>query len=95
MASQRGGGTSAQRGGNYHKRVGEYQLFQQLGRGTFATVYYAKSDVGKEVALKQLAKDKLIDRDGKLLANLEQEVSFLRTHEHENIVALYDIKVGD
>ncbi|KAI9919277.1 hypothetical protein PsorP6_017243 [Peronosclerospora sorghi] len=73
--------------------IGDYVVTSKLGSGSFAVVYkgYHKSSK-TPVAIKALSLHKL---NGKLLANLEMEISIMRQIDHPNIVKLYEIKKTD
>ena len=70
--------------------VGEYALLQEIGRGSFATVYKAKNKAGKMVAVKSVSKSKL---NKKLAENLESEIGILQGIQHPHIVELYHVWV--
>ncbi|KAI8808872.1 hypothetical protein BJ742DRAFT_253282 [Cladochytrium replicatum] len=69
--------------------VGEFLVSNEIGRGSFATVYLGRSkSSGRLVAVKSVARDKL---NRKLAENLESEIRILKGIQHEHIVGLYDI----
>ncbi|KAJ3278316.1 Serine/threonine-protein kinase [Borealophlyctis nickersoniae] len=69
--------------------VGDYIVGSEIGRGSFATVYMAKSvSTGQTVAVKSVLREKL---NRKLAENLESEIKILKGIQHEHIVALLDI----
>ncbi|KAJ1561818.1 Serine/threonine-protein kinase, partial [Nowakowskiella sp. JEL0078] len=69
--------------------IGECVFGDEIGRGSFATVYIAKSTTsGRKVAVKSVIREKL---NRKLAENLESEIKILRGIQHEHIVGLYDI----
>ncbi|KAJ1554610.1 Serine/threonine-protein kinase, partial [Nowakowskiella sp. JEL0078] len=69
--------------------VGEFVFGDEIGRGSFATVYIAIStSSGRKVAVKSVIREKL---NRKLAENLESEIKILRGIKHEHIVGLYDI----
>ncbi|KAJ3135192.1 Serine/threonine-protein kinase [Physocladia obscura] len=84
--------------------VGGFRVHEEIGRGSFATVYIGARDStgnndndtdGKpslRVAIKTVARDKL---NRKLAENLESEIKILRDMHHPNIVALIDIVKGN
>ncbi|KAI8813613.1 hypothetical protein BJ742DRAFT_788937 [Cladochytrium replicatum] len=69
--------------------VGEFLVSNEIGRGSFATVYLGRSkSTGRLVAVKSVARDRL---NRKLAENLESEIRILKGIQHEHIVGLYDI----
>src|SRR6266480_64728 len=60
-----------------------YTLKRGIGRGGFGEVYYALSDGGKEVALKLVRGDLVIELRG---------VAQCLNLKHPNLVALYDLR---
>ncbi|KAI9097275.1 hypothetical protein DFS34DRAFT_116130 [Phlyctochytrium arcticum] len=69
--------------------VGDYIIGHEIGRGSFATVYMAKSiSTGRPVAVKSVSRDKL---NRKLAENLETEIKILKGIQHDHVVALLDI----
>ncbi|KAF9899381.1 Serine/threonine-protein kinase, partial [Lobosporangium transversale] len=71
-------------------QVGDYIVEQEIGRGSFATVYKGHHRVTKElVAIKSVLRSKLTK---KLLENLASEINILKGIRHDHIVALVDCK---
>ncbi|KAF9186551.1 Serine/threonine-protein kinase [Haplosporangium sp. Z 767] len=71
-------------------QVGDYVVEQEIGRGSFATVYKGYHKVTKEpVAIKSVLRSKLTK---KLLENLASEINILKGIRHDHIVALVDCK---
>ncbi|GAA5898446.1 serine/threonine protein kinase ATG1 [Sporobolomyces salmoneus] len=69
-------------------RIGPYLIGEEIGRGSFATVYKGERyDNGAAVAIKSVIRSKLTT---KLLENLESEISILKRITHRNIVELKD-----
>ncbi|KAM0753377.1 kinase-like protein [Meredithblackwellia eburnea MCA 4105] len=69
-------------------RVGPYVIGDEIGRGSFATVYRGmRHDTHAPVAIKAVIRSKLTT---KLLENLESEISILKRITHRNIVELKD-----
>ncbi|GAA6059490.1 hypothetical protein JCM10212_002233 [Sporobolomyces blumeae] len=69
-------------------RIGPYLIGDEIGRGSFATVYEGeRCDNGAPVAIKSVIRSKLTT---KLLENLESEISILKRITHRNIVELKD-----
>ncbi len=70
--------------------VGQYCLFQKLGKGSFANVYKAYHVVNKkEFAIKVISLDKL-GNDERLHQNLLSEIGIMRDYHHESIVLLVE-----
>ncbi|GAA6003097.1 hypothetical protein JCM10207_001987 [Rhodosporidiobolus poonsookiae] len=69
-------------------RIGPYIIGEEIGRGSFATVYRGERyDTRSAVAIKSVIRSKLTT---KLLENLESEISILKRITHRNIVELKD-----
>ncbi|BGP25284.1 Serine/threonine-protein kinase [Rhodotorula toruloides] len=69
-------------------RIGPYLIEEEIGRGSFATVYRGeRQDTHAPVAIKSVIRSKLTS---KLLENLESEISILKRITHRNIVELKD-----
>ncbi|GAA5826533.1 hypothetical protein JCM3770_006373 [Rhodotorula araucariae] len=69
-------------------RIGPYAIAEEIGRGSFATVYRGeRQDTRAAVAIKSVIRSKLTT---KLLENLESEISILKRITHRNIVELKD-----
>ncbi|GAA5936528.1 serine/threonine protein kinase ATG1 [Sporobolomyces koalae] len=69
-------------------RIGPYLIGDEIGRGSFATVYKGERyDTRSAVAIKSVIRSKLTT---KLLENLESEISILKRITHRNIVELKD-----
>ncbi|GAA5851452.1 hypothetical protein JCM8547_001099 [Rhodosporidiobolus lusitaniae] len=96
-SAQQGGGGAAARGGSSARRghaqddedrIGPYLIGEEIGRGSFATVYRGERyDTHAAVAIKSVIRSKLTT---KLLENLESEISILKRITHRNIVELKD-----
>ena len=72
------------------KRVGQYELKNILGKGTFGTVYLGKHVPSKnKIAVKVIQKESL---KPELLLRLEQEIQCQRSVSSENIVKLIDVQ---
>ncbi|KAJ2845104.1 Serine/threonine-protein kinase, partial [Coemansia erecta] len=68
--------------------IGDYELGQQIGKGSFATVYKGLNKrTDSLVAIKSVVRSSLTRR---LLENLETEINILRTIRHPSIVELID-----
>lgn len=75
-------------GGNKGRVVGDYVLQKQIGSGSFSVVWHARHRHGYEVAIKEIATQKLTP---KLRENLLSETKILRQIKHPNIIRLHDI----
>ncbi|KIX00335.1 uncharacterized protein Z518_10474 [Rhinocladiella mackenziei CBS 650.93] len=75
------------------ERIGSFQRHEEIGRGSFATVYKAihtsGSGVQSIVAIKSVNMSKL---NKKLKDNLTSEISILKGLHHPHVVALIDCK---
>lgn len=69
---------------------GAYIMENEIGRGSFATVYkgYRADDKSQHIAIKAVARSKL--KNKKLLENLEIEIAILKKIKHPHIVGLMD-----
>ncbi|BBN04482.1 serine/threonine-protein kinase ULK2 [Marchantia polymorpha subsp. ruderalis] len=71
--------------------VGKYIVTQQIGSGSFAVVWKARSmETGEEVAIKEIATDKL---NPKLQESLLSEIDILKCTHHPNIIRLLDMVI--
>ena len=69
--------------------MGMYRLGEQVGAGSFATVWKAVHvETGEEVAVKQINLKRL---NRKLRESLESEIAILQHTRHANIIRLHDI----
>ncbi|XP_068653595.1 CBL-interacting serine/threonine-protein kinase 6-like [Aristolochia californica] len=69
---------------------GKYELGRLLGHGTFAKVYHARNLVtGKSVAMKVVAKDKVIKVG--MMDQVKREISVMKMVMHQNIVELHEV----
>ena len=76
------------------RRLGAYQLDALLGRGGMGEVYRARDTrLGRDVAIKILARDQVADPDRK--RRFLQEARAVSTLNHPNIVTLHDIASDD
>jgi serine/threonine protein kinase len=77
------------------RRLGRYELVDELGRGGAAIVYLARDTAtDRPVALKVLAPH--LPRQGDLLARFQHEIKLAVQLEHPHIVPIFDVGVeGD
>ncbi|MGI8424479.1 MAG: protein kinase domain-containing protein [Chloroflexota bacterium] len=76
------------------RRLGAYQLDALLGRGGMGEVYRARDTrLGREVAIKVLARDQVADPERK--RRFLQEARAVSALNHPNIVTLHDIASDD
>ena len=68
--------------------IPDYDIVEEIGRGSFATVYLAKHSQFGSVAIKSVNTSKL---NKKLLENLASEIHILKTFHHIHITQLFDI----
>ncbi|BGP48851.1 Serine/threonine-protein kinase [Rhodotorula kratochvilovae] len=83
-----GAGTGRHAHDDDEDRIGPYAIAEEIGRGSFATVYRGeRQGTRAAVAIKSVIRSKLTT---KLLENLESEISILKRITHRNIVELKD-----
>ena len=71
------------------RKVGQWLVSGEIGRGSFASVWKAQHEgTGNEVAIKEICTDKLNSR---LRQSLESEVAILKRIDHKNIVHLKEV----
>jgi carbon catabolite-derepressing protein kinase len=69
-------------------RIGQYNIVRTLGEGSFGKVKLAVHRVtGQKVALKIIARRKLITRD--MAGRIEREIQYLQLLRHPHIIKLY------
>ena len=69
-------------------RIGQYEIKRTLGEGSFGKVKLAVHRVtGQQVALKIIARRKLISRD--MAGRVEREIEYLQLLRHPHIIKLY------
>nr|XP_018260145.1 ULK/ULK protein kinase [Kwoniella dejecticola CBS 10117]OBR82303.1 ULK/ULK protein kinase [Kwoniella dejecticola CBS 10117] len=89
----RGEGSSTGGHRTHKERIGNYVVGNEIGRGSFATVYKGyRSKTKVPIAIKAVSRQKLTT---KLLENLESEINILKVIHHRNIVALEDCFKND
>ena len=72
------------------KRVGNYELKNVLGEGSYGKVRLAENMyTGEKVAIKILDKGKI--KQDNLIENLRQEIQIMKHIEHPNVVKLYEV----
>jgi len=74
------------------KTVGDYQLTEKIGKGSYADVYLAENRVnGAKYAVKMINRDHLLSMgEPRLVSALESEIQIMKQFEHENFVRLHD-----
>ncbi|KAK8014192.1 hypothetical protein PG990_007488 [Apiospora arundinis] len=71
-------------------RVGQYNIIRTLGEGSFGKVKLAvHRSTGQQVALKIIARKKLISRD--MVGRVEREIEYLQLLRHPHIIKLYTV----
>jgi serine/threonine-protein kinase ULK/ATG1 len=71
------------------KTVGDYQIKERIGKGSFAEVYLGTNLVdGKRYAIKVISKE-LMNSEPKLAAGLESEIRIMHEFIHPHIVRLH------
>ena len=69
------------------QRIGAYNIIRTLGEGSFGTVKLAVHRMtGQQVALKVIARKKLISRD--MVGRVEREIEYLQLLRHPHIIKL-------
>jgi carbon catabolite-derepressing protein kinase len=94
---QRSGSQQAASMGSHHRdkvkaeqRVGQYNIIRTLGEGSFGKVKLAvHRGTGQQVALKIIARKKLISRD--MVGRVEREIEYLQLLRHPHIIKLYTV----
>ncbi|KAI5860297.1 Pkinase-domain-containing protein [Durotheca rogersii] len=72
------------------QRVGAYNIIRTLGEGSFGKVKLAvHRSTGQKVALKIIARKKLISRD--MVGRVEREIEYLQLLRHPHIIKLYTV----
>jgi carbon catabolite-derepressing protein kinase len=70
-----------------NQRIGAYEVKRTLGEGSFGKVKLAEhKSTGQEVALKIIARKKLISRD--MVGRVEREIEYLQLLRHPHIIKL-------
>lgn len=69
------------------QRIGAYNIIRTLGEGSFGKVKLAVHKLtGQQVALKVIARKKLISRD--MVGRVEREIEYLQLLRHPHIIKL-------
>ncbi|KAH7326275.1 kinase-like domain-containing protein [Stachybotrys elegans] len=72
------------------QRIGAYKVVRTLGEGSFGKVRLAiHNGTGQQVALKIIARKKLISRD--MAGRVEREIEYLQLLRHPHIIKLYTV----
>ncbi|KAI0434357.1 protein kinase SNF1 [Xylaria sp. FL1042] len=72
------------------QRVGAYNVIKTLGEGSFGKVKLAvHRSTNQQVALKIIARKKLISRD--MVGRVEREIEYLQLLRHPHIIKLYSV----
>lgn len=72
------------------QRIGAYKVLRTLGEGSFGKVKLAvHHGTGQQVALKIIARKKLISRD--MAGRVEREIEYLQLLRHPHIIKLYGL----
>ncbi|KEY68565.1 hypothetical protein S7711_08032 [Stachybotrys chartarum IBT 7711] len=72
------------------QRVGAYKVIRTLGEGSFGKVRLAvHNGTGQQVALKIIARKKLISRD--MAGRVEREIEYLQLLRHPHIIKLFTV----
>ncbi|KAI0148777.1 protein kinase SNF1 [Xylariaceae sp. FL1272] len=72
------------------QRIGAYNVIRTLGEGSFGKVKLAvHRSTGQQVALKIIARKKLISRD--MVGRVEREIEYLQLLRHPHIIKLYTV----
>lgn len=75
------------------QRIGAYKIIRTLGEGSFGKVRLAiHNSTGQQVALKIIARKKLISRD--MAGRVEREIEYLQLLRHPHIIKLYDMSLS-
>lgn len=73
-----------------HQRLGKYEVYEQVGRGGFATVFRARDTVlERDVALKILHPQLMTDRE--FVARFEADARTAAQLEHPHIVTIHEL----
>ncbi len=71
------------------RRIGQYEIIREIGRGGMATVYLARqSSMNRQVAVKVLPREFL--HDPQFIERFKREVRLIAELEHPHILPVYD-----
>lgn len=80
-------GQQARERSKVDQRIGAYNVLKTLGEGSFGKVKLAvHRSTGQQVALKIIARKKLISRD--MVGRVEREIEYLQLLRHPHIIKL-------
>ena len=75
---------------SFKKKIGNYKLKTEIGRGSFATVYKGElEDTNEIVAIKMMSK---MNVDNEKIQIIEKEIEILNSLDHPNIIKLRDLR---
>jgi len=75
------------------KVVGEYELLQTIGRGTYATVKLARHrPTGQQYAIKIIKRDNMTERAAE---RLRTEIAIMKCIKHPHIIQLREVMMSD
>jgi serine/threonine-protein kinase len=78
------------------RRVGRYEIVEQIGEGGMGVVYLADDpQLGRRVALKLVRPDLAPQGSGALRPRIEREARAMARLSHPNVVAVYDVGVHE
>jgi serine/threonine protein kinase/DNA-binding LacI/PurR family transcriptional regulator len=79
-----------------NKQIGGFTVIERIGRGGMATVYRAhQSAMNRDVALKVIVADDLIERSDEFRGRFAQEAAVIASLEHIHILPVYDYGFQD
>ncbi|KAI2640145.1 protein kinase SNF1 [Xylaria nigripes] len=82
--------TQAREKSKLDQRIGAYNVIKTLGEGSFGKVKLAvHRSTNQQVALKIIARKKLISRD--MVGRVEREIEYLQLLRHPHIIKLYSV----
>lgn len=75
------------------RKVGNYTIGRELGRGAFAVVHYAQDEEGHEVAIKVLSRKQI--QQQQLTEQVKREINIMKEINHPNVVRLIEVLRGE